>query len=51
MSQRPIAEIIRRAPITLPEGATVQEACKEMRGHRIGGSSMMNSERSPRGGP
>ena len=36
MSQRPIAEIIRRAPITLPEGATVQEACKEMRGHRIG---------------
>ncbi len=36
MSQRPIGQIIRRNPVTLPQSATVQEACKEMRDNRIG---------------
>jgi CBS domain-containing protein len=36
MAQRPIGEIIRRAPVTLPHSATVQEACRLMRDQRIG---------------
>lgn len=36
MAQRPIGEIIRRAPVTLPESASVQEACRTMHDHRIG---------------
>lgn len=37
MTDRPMGEIIvRRAPVTLPPDATVQQACREMRNHRIG---------------
>ncbi len=37
MHNRPMDEIItRRQPITLPPEATVQQACQEMRNHRIG---------------
>jgi CBS domain-containing protein len=36
MAQRPIGEIIRRAPVTLPQSATVQDACRLMRDQRIG---------------
>lgn len=33
---RPIARIIRRTPVTLPAGATVQQACALMQRERIG---------------
>ncbi|MBX9701471.1 MAG: CBS domain-containing protein [Acetobacteraceae bacterium] len=37
MTDRPMQEIIvRRAPVTLGPEATVQQACAEMRNHRIG---------------
>ena len=37
MTDRPMQEIIvRRTPVTLPPDATVQQACAEMRNHRIG---------------
>jgi CBS domain-containing protein len=37
MMNRPMQDIIvRRAPVTLPPDATVQQACAEMRRHRIG---------------
>ncbi len=37
MTDRPMQEIIiRRAPVTLHPEATVQQACAEMRDHRIG---------------
>ncbi|HBK07329.1 MAG TPA: signal transduction protein [Acetobacteraceae bacterium] len=37
MTNRKLAEIIRRPnPVTLPMSATVQEACRLMRDHRIG---------------
>lgn len=36
MAQRHIADIIRRSPVTLAGTATVQDACREMRDHRIG---------------
>lgn len=37
MTDRPMGEIIvRRAPVTLPPEATVQDACRAMRDHRIG---------------
>jgi CBS domain-containing protein len=37
MTDRPMQEIIvRRSPVTLPPGATVQAACTEMRNRRIG---------------
>jgi len=36
MAQRPIGDIIRRAPVTLPESASVQDACCTMRDQRIG---------------
>ena len=37
MTNRQMQEIIlRRQPVTLRPGATVQEACREMRNHRIG---------------
>lgn len=37
MTDRPMQEIIiRRAPVTLRPEATVQQACAEMRNHRIG---------------
>jgi len=42
MSQRPVGEIIRRKPVSLPETATVQEACKEMRDRRIGAILVLN---------
>ena len=36
-TNRPMQEVIlRRAPVTLPPEATVQEACREMRNQRIG---------------
>lgn len=36
-TNRPMQEIVlRRTPVTLPPEATVQEACREMRNHRIG---------------
>lgn len=36
-TNRPMQEVIlRRTPVTLPPEATVQEACREMRNHRIG---------------
>ena len=36
MTQRPLSDVIRRAPITLPATATVQQACKTMLHHHIG---------------
>lgn len=36
MPQRRMADIIRRKPVTLPATATVQDACRLMREHRIG---------------
>lgn len=37
MRDRPIADLVRRRdPVTLPPEATVQEACKAMRAHRVG---------------
>lgn len=37
MTNRPMHEVIvRRSPITLRPEATVQEACVEMRNHRVG---------------
>ena len=37
MTDRPMQEIIvRRTPVTLGPDATVQQACAEMRNHRIG---------------
>ena len=37
MTNRKLAEIVRRAnPVTLPVTATVQQACRTMRDHRIG---------------
>jgi CBS domain-containing protein len=36
MAQRPIGDIIRRAPVTLAPTATVQDACRLMRDQRIG---------------
>lgn len=36
MSQRKIGDVVRRAPVTLPATATVQQACQEMHHHRIG---------------
>ena len=37
MRDRPIAELVhRRDPVTLPEEATVQQACEVMRDNRVG---------------
>ncbi len=37
MTNRPMQEvIIRQSPVTLPPHATVQQACQDMRTHRIG---------------
>lgn len=37
MTNRPMHEVItRRQPITLPPEASVQNACQEMRNHRVG---------------
>jgi CBS domain-containing protein len=37
MQDRPLADLVRRRdPVTLPPEATVQEACREMRAHRVG---------------
>jgi len=37
-----MSEIIRRKPVTLPQAATVQEACVLMREHRIGAILVTN---------
>ena len=44
MAQRRIGELVRRKPVTLGGGATVQEACREMRQHRIGAVIVVDSE-------
>ncbi|MBN8888899.1 MAG: signal transduction protein [Acetobacteraceae bacterium SCN 69-10] len=36
MTERPMSEIVRRKPVTLPAAATVQQACRHMRDQRIG---------------
>ncbi|WP_372620763.1 cyclic nucleotide-binding/CBS domain-containing protein [Falsiroseomonas sp.] len=37
MRDRPLADLVHRHdPVTLPPDATVQEACREMRAHRVG---------------
>lgn len=36
MAQRNIGDVVRRAPVTLPPAATVQQACQAMHENRIG---------------
>ena len=36
MAQRRIGDVVRRKPVMLLGGATVQQACQEMHRHRIG---------------
>lgn len=45
MTNRPMHEIIiRRAPVTLPPGSTVRDACTTMRNHRIGAVLVVDPE-------
>lgn len=40
---RPMSEVMRRRlPVTLPPAATVQEACRQMRAHRVGAVLVLN---------
>lgn len=36
MPQRALSDVLHRKPVTLPDTASVQQACDEMRNHRIG---------------
>ncbi len=49
MTQRRMSEIVRRAPVTLPDSATVQQACAEMHRHRIGAVLVLDNEGRLRG--
>jgi CBS domain-containing protein len=45
MANRELREIIRRRdPVTLPVSATVQQACRKMRDHRIGAILVTESD-------
>ena len=39
---RNMCDVIRRAPITLPPSATVQQACESMQQHRVGAIVVVN---------
>lgn len=44
MTQRHMMDILRRRPITVRGGETVQEACRLMREHRIGAVLVVDEE-------
>lgn len=44
MTHRRMSDIIRRKPVTLAAGATVQEACRLMHEHRIGAILVVDDE-------
>jgi CBS domain-containing protein len=44
MAHRHMSDVIRRKPVTLHAGATVQEACRLMHEHRIGAIMVTDTE-------
>jgi CBS domain-containing protein len=44
MTERHMSEIVRHQPVTLPETATVQQACEEMHRRRIGAIMVVDDQ-------